>query len=56
MECLLIENLYFSVLTPEVHTLNLHTLRSHRTFWTSIMYASSAAHLMFSHLPSFPIN
>ena len=56
VECLVIDNLFFSILTPEVHTLNLHTLASHRTFWTSLMYASSAAHLMFRHLPSFPLN
>ena len=43
MECLLIiDPPFFSILSPEVHTLNLHTLVSHRTLSSTLMYGSSA--------------
>ena len=46
MKCLLIDNLLFSILSPEVHTLILRTSPRHRTLASSLMYGSSAVQSM----------
>ena len=42
VECLLIDNLDFSILSSEAHTLNLRTLASHRTLSFTLTYGGRA--------------